>query len=60
MEVSMDLPPSMAVMEEPLPRWQDTDLEILDILAHSVSESLAYKSVRCAVEAVLSYVQASP
>lgn len=33
------------------------DLEILDILAHSVSESLAYKSVRCAVEAVLSYVQ---
>lgn len=33
------------------------DPEILDILAHSVSESLAYKSVRCAVEAVLSYVQ---
>ena len=52
MEVSTLLPPSMAVTEEPLPRWQEISLSCSMGLAQHIGRALGNILVRGAVEAV--------
>ena len=52
MEVSTLLPPSIAVTEEPLPRWQEISFELLDGLAQHGGGAAGDVLVAGAVEAV--------
>ena len=52
MLVSTDLPPSTALMEEPLPRWHTMIFRSSGFLPSDLSGSLGYEAVGSSVEAV--------